>query len=158
MSQGSVLKTVPALRRDRPTATLPTFLSLTGERYPSLWRSTCGRRAQRPGRRNSSAPGAGRWPDRARGRARARAGDRCLQCGRHGFNLWVGKIPCRRAWQSTPVFLPEESPWTEEPGGLQSRGLQSHMAGQLSTAHNNYINSGTRLPDFESQLPSYQFV
>lgn len=33
------------------------------------------RRAQRPGRRNSSAPGAGRWPDRARGRARARAGD-----------------------------------------------------------------------------------
>ena len=30
----------------------------------------------------------------------------------------------RRAWQPTPVFLPGESPWTEEPGGLQSRGLQ----------------------------------
>jgi len=24
-----------------------------------------------------------------------------------------------------PVFLPGESPWTENPGGLQSTGLQS---------------------------------
>ena len=38
--------------------------------------------------------------------------------GRPGFDLWVGKIPWRRAWQPTPVFLPEESPWTKEPGGL----------------------------------------
>ena len=33
----------------------------------------------------------------------------------------VGKVPSRRAWQPTPVFLPRESPWTEEPGGLQCR-------------------------------------
>ena len=25
----------------------------------------------------------------------------------------------RRKWQPTPVFLPGESPWTEEPGRLQ---------------------------------------
>ena len=25
------------------------------------------------------------------------------------FNPWVGKIPRRRAWQPTPVFLPGES-------------------------------------------------
>ena len=34
------------------------------------------------------------------------------QCRRHkrrGFNPWVGKIPWRRAWQSTSVFLPGES-------------------------------------------------
>ena len=37
-----------------------------------------------------------------------------------GFDHWVGTIPWRRAWQSTPVFLPGESPWTEEPGGLFS--------------------------------------
>ena len=37
---------------------------------------------------------------------------------------WVGKIPWRRAWLPTPVFWPGESPWTEEPGGLQSTGLQ----------------------------------
>ena len=28
--------------------------------------------------------------------------------GRPGFTLWVGKIPRRRKWQSTPVFLPRE--------------------------------------------------
>ena len=28
----------------------------------------------------------------------------------------------RRKWQNTPVFLPGESPWTEEPGRLQSMG------------------------------------
>ena len=32
--------------------------------------------------------------------------------------------PLEEAWQSTPVFLPGESPWTEEPGGLQSMGSQ----------------------------------
>ena len=34
------------------------------------------------------------------------------QCRRHkrrGFSPWVGKIPWRRAWQPTPVFLPGES-------------------------------------------------
>ena len=33
------------------------------------------------------------------------------------------EIPWRRAWQPTPVFLPGESQWTEEPGRLQSLGL-----------------------------------
>ena len=33
----------------------------------------------------------------------------CLQCGRPGFNTWVGKIPWRRKWQPTPVFLPGKS-------------------------------------------------
>ena len=28
---------------------------------------------------------------------------------RDTINPWVGKIPCKRAWQSTPVFLPGES-------------------------------------------------
>ena len=40
------------------------------------------------------------------------------------FDPWVGKIPWRRAWQSTPVFLPRESAWKEEPGRLQSTGPQ----------------------------------
>ena len=37
---------------------------------------------------------------------------------------WVGKIPWRRAWQPTLVFLLAEFPWTEEAGGLQSMGSQ----------------------------------
>ena len=40
------------------------------------------------------------------------------------FDPWVGKIAWRSAWQPTPVFLPGESPRTEEPGGLQSIGSQ----------------------------------
>ena len=35
-----------------------------------------------------------------------------FQCRRHkrqGFHLWVGKIPWRKAWQPTPVFLSGES-------------------------------------------------
>ena len=28
---------------------------------------------------------------------------------RCGFAPWVGKIPWRRAWQPTPIFLPGES-------------------------------------------------
>ena len=31
------------------------------------------------------------------------------QCKRHGFSLWVRKIPWRRKWQPTPVFLPGKS-------------------------------------------------
>ena len=34
------------------------------------------------------------------------------------------QIPWRRKWQTPPVFLPGEIPWTEEPGGLQSTGSQ----------------------------------
>jgi len=33
----------------------------------------------------------------------------CRRCKRHGFYPWVRKIPWRRAWQPTPVFLPGES-------------------------------------------------
>ena len=48
----------------------------------------------------------------------------CLQWGRPGLDAWIGKIPWRKSWKPTPVFLPGESPWTEEPGGLQSMGSQ----------------------------------
>ena len=56
----------------------------------------------------------------------------CLQYGKPGFNLWVGKIPLRRAWQPTPVFLPGEPPWTEEPWWTTVHGV---------------ANSQTRLSD-----------
>ena len=46
--------------------------------------------------------------------------------------------PWRRAWQPTPVFLPGGSPWTEEPGGLQSmRSKESDMTELLSTAQHS---------------------
>ena len=33
----------------------------------------------------------------------------CLQCRRPRFSPWVGKIPWRKKWLPTPVFLPEEA-------------------------------------------------
>ena len=44
--------------------------------------------------------------------------------GRPGYDPWVRKIPRRREQQPAPVFLPGDSPWTEEPRGLQSMGSQ----------------------------------
>ena len=59
------------------------------------------------------------------------------QCRRPGFGPWVEKIPWRRKWQPTPIFLSGESPWTEEPGWIQSIGSQRvghDWATKLSTA------------------------
>ena len=42
----------------------------------------------------------------------------CRRCKRCGFNPWVRKIPWRRAWQPTPIFLPGES--------LGQRSLVNH--------------------------------
>ena len=42
----------------------------------------------------------------------------CRRCKRLGFDSWVAKVPWRRAWRPIPVFLPGESPWTEELGRL----------------------------------------
>ena len=49
-------------------------------------------------------------PGLARGGASGK--EPACQCTRHKrcrFDPWVGKIPWRRAWQTTPVFLPGES-------------------------------------------------
>ena len=53
----------------------------------------------------------------------------------------VGKIPWRRAWQPTPLLLPGESPWTEEPGGLQSVGLKRVRHDQVTKHTHGYLGS-----------------
>ena len=55
-----------------------------------------------------------------------------LQCGRPGFNPWVGKIPWRRKWQSTPVLLPGKSHGQRSPVGYSPwGGKESNMTEQL---------------------------
>ena len=51
----------------------------------------------------------------------------------------LGRSPWRRAWQPTPVFLPAESPWTEEPGRLQSMGSQNRTRMSNQAQHAAYI-------------------
>ena len=55
---------------------------------------------------------------------------------------WVGKIPWRRAWQPTPVFLPGESPCTEEPGGLQSMVSQGWATKHSTVSRWSLENGG----------------
>ena len=53
------------------------------------------------------------------------------QCRRHGFDPWVGKIPCRRKWHTSPVFLPGKfhgqrslvgySPWGHKTSDVTER-------------------------------------
>ena len=57
-------------------------------------------------------------------------------CGRPEVHPWVGKIPWRREWQPTLVFLPGESPWTEEPGGLQAMGSYRVRHDWATNTHN----------------------
>ena len=63
---------------------------------------------------------------------------------RPGFDHWVGKIPGRRTWPPTPVLLPGESPWAEEPGGLQSMGSQ-RVGHDWATEHSTQQWNGTIL-------------
>ena len=50
----------------------------------------------------------------------------------------LGRFPWRRAWQPTPVFLPGESPGTDEPGGGYSPWghKESDTTERLSTDSN----------------------
>ena len=49
----------------------------------------------------------------------------CLQCGRSGFDPWVGKIPLKKEEMATHSHtLAWKIPWTEKPGRLQSMGSQ----------------------------------
>ena len=44
------------------------------------------------------------------------------QCKRLGFDPWVGKIPWKRKWQPTSVFLPEKSHGHRSLAGYSPRG------------------------------------
>ena len=50
------------------------------------------------------------------------------------FDPWVGKIPWRKKWQPTPVFLLGLIPWPEKPGDLWPtvRGVEKRRLKQLS--------------------------
>ena len=58
------------------------------------------------------------------------------KCWRPRFDLWVGKIPWRRAWQPTPVFLPGESHGQRSLAGYSPRGRKElDMTERLSPAY-----------------------
>ena len=57
----------------------------------------------------------------------------CKRCKRYGFNPWVRKIPWRRKWHPTPVFLPGKSIdrgacWAAVQGSQKARHSWSDLA------------------------------
>ena len=66
----------------------------------------------------------------------------CRRHRRHGFKAQAGKIPWRRKWQPTPVFLPGKSHRQRSLGRLQSMGLQ-RIGHNLVTTHTTYIHTKT---------------
>ena len=60
------------------------------------------------------------------------------QCRWHkklGFNPWVGKIPWRRAWQPTPVFLSGESHGQRSLAGYGSQGCKESDTTEVINTH-----------------------
>ena len=49
----------------------------------------------------------------------------CRRPNRRRFDPWIRKIPLEKKMATHSNILAWEIPWTEEPGGLQSVGLQS---------------------------------
>ena len=67
----------------------------------------------------------------------------CRKCKRHGFDPWIRKIPWKKAWQSTPVFLPGEFHGQRSLVGYspQSR-KESDTTEQLTFPHIHFMNIG----------------
>ena len=61
----------------------------------------------------------------------------CRRCRRHGFDPWVGKVPWRRKWQPSSVFLPGKyygqkslvgySPWGHKELNMMSMHTQEPL-------------------------------
>ena len=61
------------------------------------------------------------------------------QCRRLGFNSWVGKIPWRRVWLPTPVFLPGQSRGQRNLAGYISWGSKVLDMAERLTHENEYL-------------------
>ena len=64
----------------------------------------------------------------------------CLQCRKPGFNSWVGKIPWRREWRPTPVFLHGEFHGQKSLAGYSPWGHKElYTTDHLSLTHSPLI-------------------
>ena len=72
----------------------------------------------------------------------------CLQCRRPRFDPWLGKIPWRREWLLTPVFLLGEFHWQKGLAGYSPCGRKELDTTEWLTLtlwkQNNYFLSGKK--------------
>ena len=74
----------------------------------------------------------------------------CRRHKRHGFDPWVGKIPWRKAWQPTPVFLPGAS---QGQRSLEGYSPQGHKEESETTEVTKYLDAARDIKMKEAQLP-----
>ena len=77
-----------------------------------------------------------------------------IRCKRCRFHPWVGKIPLEEGMATHSSILTWWSPWTEEPGGLRSIGLQAvghHWSNSAACMTCSWSSSCDRRAD--SSLP-----
>ena len=79
-------------------------------------------------------------------------GEKQRRSKRLGFDPWVGKIPWRRKWQPTPIFLPGESHGQRSLAGY-SPSVQFSSAAQLCLTLCNPVDRST--PGFPVHLQQY---
>ena len=82
------------------------------------------------------------------------------QCRRCRLDIWIGKTPLEKKIATHSSILAWEIPWTEEPGRLQSTGLQ-RVGHNLATKQQNLgqgleINVSDRL-DYDSHVAGPEF-
>ena len=87
-----------------------------------------------------------------------------LQCRRPGIDPWVGKIPWRREWQPTLVFLPGEfhgqrslmgySPWSHKELNTTEQLTHTHMYNTHTHTRQNEIimNAAIDREKFKDQV------
>ena len=59
----------------------------------------------------------------------------CLQCRRPEFDPWVRKIPWRRKWHPTPVFLPGKSHEWRSLAGYSPQGRKESVTSEWLHFH-----------------------
>ena len=64
----------------------------------------------------------------------------CKRCRRHGVGPWVGKLPWRRRWLTTPVFLPRKSHEWRTLGGCSPRGVAKSWTRLCTHAHTHQFS------------------
>ena len=67
----------------------------------------------------------------------------CRILKRCGFELWVGKIPWRRAWQPTAVFLPGESHGQTSLVGYSPKGRTESDTSKVCVYTHTYKHTHT---------------
>ena len=77
------------------------------------------------------------------------------QCRRHRFNPWVRKIPWRRKWQPTPVFLLGNSPEQRSQGGYSLWGKKSfevHLAMPPACSRTQWFLTFSAFTSYKQQV------